>query len=123
MRHPHPSHRRLVALTALALTQGCAGTTTRRDRVSRDGECQFSVLNKTPHALEVRQFRGYGTIEIGALNPDELLTESAPCADGRVDIAGVPIPMQVGAPVSMAFVRGSVGLAPGTRPMLTLYWP
>lgn len=115
--------RGVCTLAVLVSAGACAVSRPPIDRIARGEECEFVVTNRTGLALEIRRFREYSTVAIGAINPGELLTDSASCAEGRVEIAGVPIPMQVGAPVRFAFVRASADLVPGTRVDLPLHWP
>jgi hypothetical protein len=123
MRRTTLLERGAMALALHASIAGCAMALPPRDRVARAAECHFVVFNNTPVALEIRKFSGLSTIAIGAINPGELLSESTSCAEGRVHVAGVPIPMQVGAPPRGALVHGSADLVPGTRVNLGLYWP
>jgi hypothetical protein len=67
--------------------------------------------------------RRLSTTPIGALNPGELLTHSVPCAQRLVWISGIPIPQQVGAPVSFGFVQGQEALVEGERVAIALQWP
>ena len=69
------------------------------------------------------QARQLSTTPIGALNPGELLTYSVPCTVRRVWIGGVPIPSQIGAPVSFRLVQGEVTLIEGERVEIALQWP
>ena len=86
--------------------------------------CAIVVYNQTPHALEVRMsVRRHTTMPIGALNPGELLNYSLPCARGGVWISGIPIPSQVGAPVSFRLVEGGAELVEGERVEIALHWP
>ena len=116
-----PSRSARYALVLLAC--GCAAA--RHQGREREGvQCEFVVYNRTPHALEIRmRARRLSTIEIGTLNAGELLTHSVPCAVQRVWIGGVPIPSQVGAPVSFRFVQGEVILIEGERVEIPLQWP
>jgi hypothetical protein len=86
--------------------------------------CTIVVFDRTPHALQIRLGIGAFTSgPIGALNPGELLTYSVPCAQGSVWITGIPIPSQVGAPVSFSSVGGWTALVPGGRAQIALEWP
>ena len=123
MRRANLVARSAMALTLLASTGACAITRGPTDRVTRDEECQFVVVNRTALALKIRQFRGYSTIPIGVINPGELLNESTSCSEGRVDVAGVPVPRQVGSAVHFAFVHGAADLIPRGRANVSLYWP
>jgi len=105
------------------LACGCAAAP-HLERGRETVRCDFVVYNRTPHALEIRLRAGtLSTTAIGALNPGELLTYSVPCAVQRVWIRGIPIPSQVGAPVSFRFVQGEVTLIEGERVEIALQWP
>jgi len=67
--------------------------------------------------------RRWSTTLIGALNPGELLNYSLPCAVERVWIAGIPIPSQVGAPVTFRLVQAQATLIEGERVAVALQWP
>jgi hypothetical protein len=116
-----PSRSARYGLVLLAC--GCA-TAPHRGRERETVRCDFVVYNRTPHALEIRmRARRLSTTEIGTLNPGELLTYSVPCAMQRVWIGGIPIPSQVGAPVSFRFVQGEATLIEGERVEIALQWP
>jgi len=86
--------------------------------------CTVVVFDRTPHSLEIRLGVGaFTSSPIGAVNPGELLTYSAPCAHGSIWVTGIPIPSQVGAPVSFRSVGGWTALVPGGRAQIALEWP
>ena len=116
--------RSLLAVLGLAaVVSGCA-TVQHRDREFGEPSCAFVVHNRTPHALEIRMgVRRLSTTPIGALNPGELLTHSVPCGQRLVWIRGIPIPQQIGAPVSFGFVQGQEALVEGERVEIALQWP
>ena len=114
--------RDILALAPIVLAAACAtGRATRNSLVS-DEPCEFRVVNRTSTALAIRQFRGYSTIEIGAVNPNESVSESTSCAEGHVVVAGIPISPQIGVYAGRP-VYGSAPLVPGERVQLSLYWP
>ena len=121
---PHPRMWRVITAIALVVVgANCAAVRLHEDQFT-DPNCDFTVYNRTPHALEIRMgVRRFSTTPIGALNPGELLTHSLPCALGYVWIRGVPIPSQVGASVSFLFVQGQEALVPGNRVEVALNWP
>lgn len=67
--------------------------------------------------------RPSSTVPIGALNPGEMLTHSVSCGLRHVWISGLPLPAQVGAPVSFAFVQADATLLAGERVDIALQWP
>lgn len=110
-------------MVVAVLVPGCA-TLPDADRNLVERSCEFVVRNQTPHALEIRmRVGGSSTIAMGALNPGELLTHSAACAERGVWIGGVAIPSQVGAPVSFGVVQRWAELVEGDRVEIALHWP
>ena len=114
---------RIARAGVLALITSCAGGTHPPVALSPQS-CEFIVYNRTPYALEVRlRTRRLSTTLIGALNPGELLSYAVPCALGRVWVAGIPIPSQVGARVSFSVVQEQTTLVAGQRAEVALQWP
>ena len=102
---------------------GCA-TGHARDATLTRRSCAIVVYNQTPHALDIRMTVSPTTsVRIGGLNPGELLNYSLPCERGGVRVSGIPIPSQVGAPVSFRFVEGGATLVRGERVPIALHWP
>jgi hypothetical protein len=110
----------LVAL--LATLAGCA-TSRANTHAARDEECHFTVVNRTGSPLAVRQFIGRSATEIGAINPNESVSATSPCAEGGAFVAGFPIPRQVGVPAQFGPVFAAVELVPGERTRVNLFWP
>ena len=114
---------RATFVAAALVLGGCARSPQRERHVVQD-DCDFVVLNRTSHVLEIRVgIRPMSTMVVGALNPGELLNHSAPCAEQGVWIEGIPIPDQVGAPLLFAVVQRWAELAAGDRVEVSLYWP
>jgi hypothetical protein len=112
-----------VRFLAVLLASGCAAAPHRASDAPA-ARCEFAVYNRTPHALEVRvEARPGSTTPIGALNPSELLTHAVPCGWRHVWVVGVPIPMQIGGPVSFRFVQAEAALIEGERVEIDLHWP
>jgi hypothetical protein len=112
-----------VTCAVAAVVSSCA-TALHRDGEVGAPSCEFIVYNRTPHALEIRmRVRRFSATPIGVLNPGELLTHSVPCAERRVWIRGIPIPSQIGAPVTFGFVQGEEALVEGERVEIALQWP
>lgn len=111
-----------AALAALTLAWACTPVRGRREALATEAPCAYVVLNATGMALEIRRFEERTLAGVGNLNPGEQLTESAPCAEGRVYVLGIPIPRQVGVPTGRP-VFGFADLEPGKRAQLTLHWP
>ena len=117
-----PQLQGLVSVAGAVLTSCATGHHSEAALPQRS--CAIVVYNQTPHALEVRvRVRRLTTMPIGALNPGELLNYSLPCARGSVWISGIPIPSQVGAPVSFRVVEGGAQLVEGERVEIVLHWP
>ena len=114
--------RGTAAIATLAMVAACAPSRAQPPRLASAELCEYVVRNATGMALEVRRFAERSLVGIGTLNPIEQLTESAPCADGRVYVLGIPLPRQVGAPTGKPLF-GFVDLEPGKRAQLSLYWP
>lgn len=114
---------RRAGLTLLAFVVACGPARPPRGASLASVEtCEYVVRNATSMALEIRRFEERRLAGIGSLNPGEQITESARCAEGRVYVLGIPIPMQVGAPSGKP-VFGFAELESGKRALLTLYWP
>lgn len=109
-------------LVVLAALGGCAASRASA-RAPRGEECHFTVANRTGSPLAIRQFVGPGTTEIGAINPNESVSATSPCAEGGAFIAGVPIPVQIGVSPSVPPLFASVELVPGERTRVNLFWP
>ena len=112
---------RIVTLLVM-LVLGCAPHRTR-PRSPFLTDCAFTVANQAPYAMAVRLVVSYSSIEIGALNPGELLNHKVSCSQEMVYIRGVAIPPQVGAPTSNGSVLRWAQLSPGERVMIPLSWP
>lgn len=111
------------AVLVAIVVPSCA-TVRDREPALVQRSCEFVVHNRTPLALEIRmRVRELSTAPIGALNPGELLTHAAPCAQGRIWIAGIEIPWQVGAPLRFGVIYSSADLVEGDRVQVALHWP
>ena len=113
---------RRAAFAALALASACTAARGQREALATEAPCAYVVLNATGMALEIRRFEERQLAGIGTLNPGEQISDSAPCAEGRVYVLGIPLPRQVGVPTGRP-VFGFADLEPGKRAQLTLHWP
>ena len=122
MRPETTSARLGLTLALLASLSGCA-TLRTPPRELPEHECSFTVLNRTGAPLSVHHIKGWSAVEIGAVNPNEQVSSTTACAEGVAYVWGTPMPPQIGAPVMVPPVFGSVELVPGARARLSLYWP
>jgi hypothetical protein len=115
--------RRLPGVAIAIGLLGCAPLQ-RRESAVIQSVCAFTVANQTPYAMAVRMaVSRYSTMEIGALNPGELLHHQAACAQRTVFIQASAIPSQVGAPTPHGYLRRWADLSEGENVMIALSWP
>ena len=110
-----------------AIVTGCialAACATGKSRTIDETACAIVVSNQTPHSLEIRVGdHRIGSTPIGSINPGELLNYAVPCSRGGIWVSGIPIPSQVGAPVSFRMVQSWAELVQGERVEVALHWP
>lgn len=120
---PAMSMARLGLTHALLVTLAACSTSRANTRALRGDECHFTVVNRTGGPLAIRHFKQRSAVEIGAINPNEQVSATTACGDGQAFVAGIPIPLQAGAPLASPPVFGSVELVPGERTRMSLFWP